>query len=323
MLLQRRNGLIILWVGFLGLGGCAPEYNQERGLSLQQSGPSSRFADGSRLLGTSSSTHDTLHSAALGPLANERVLEEVRESASGANAPSYSVPSRPRAPFVVIPGLPTTTVVGHEPEVFLTSTPSPSASWNTSGSGNRDLSTDSGFYADPQIAASRSHIVVTERSSFGSYTRQGTQLQHVNGYTFFGSLVPSGSTGLELRTVFDRYRNRFWIIGTVKNSTTPGNQVLLTAVSGSEDPRGTWCKYAWPGPAPGYMGQIDYPSLAISADAVMVTYNAGGTWMMRFLPADQMSTCTPSNMLTGYWAWWGLQNADGSAAGLLQPAASF
>src|SRR5262249_21665549 len=144
-----------------------------------------------------------------------------------------------------------------------------SANWSTSGLGAQDLSKDSGYWADAQIAASESHVVVTQRASIGYFTKEGTQLVHTNGNTLFSGLLPAHPDGavFDLRPGWDRYRSRIWIVGLV-NSKTAGAGLLLVAVSKTEDPRDGFYTYSFHGPAPGFSGNVDYPSVGVSADAL-------------------------------------------------------
>ena len=199
-----------------------------------------------------------------------------------------------------------------------TTTPAPTANWSSSGSGDQDLSRDSGFWGDAQVAGSTSHVVVTQRASLGFFTRQGTQLAHVSGASFFAGGLPSGATGVfDLWTIFDRYRKRFWILG-MADSEPPGNGLLLIAVSKTENPTDGWFRYNWNGQVPGATGRIGFPNIAISADAFMVANDGGAGSIWRFFPADQMASGAAN--LTGFAAYWNIRNQDGSAVEFVQPA---
>src|SRR5207245_666012 len=75
----------------------------------------------------------------------------------------------------------------HQAVVPGTATPAPTANWNSSP-GATDPSTLSGFWADPQVAASSSHVIITMRAALAFYTRQGTFLSNQDANSFF-SLV--------------------------------------------------------------------------------------------------------------------------------------
>jgi hypothetical protein len=198
-----------------------------------------------------------------------------------------------------------------------TTTPAPTANWNSSP-GSTDPSTLSGFWADPQVAASSSHVIITMRAALAFYTRQGTFISNQNANTFFSGLLPSGSTGVfDLRCLFDEYRHRFWVIGLV-NSTTANQGRLLIAVSVSEDPKQGFFMYFHPQPtgtgAP--TGGVDYTTIGISADTLYSSYLVNGRGILHVDPADQMAQ--GSSSITGAWVWWDLKNPDGTFLGLIQ-----
>jgi hypothetical protein len=202
-----------------------------------------------------------------------------------------------------------------------TTTPSPTASWNSSP-GTTDLSASSGFWADPQVAASSSHVIVTMRAALGFYTRQGTFISSQTADNLFAGMLPAGSQGaFDLRCLYDEYRRRFWVAALV-NSTTSGQARLLVAVSRTEDPRQGFFRY-WFGQPSGTgapTGSLDYPSIGIGADTFYMSENVGSRAVLHVFPADQMAQGVAGGSLTGTWVWWDLRNPDGTFVGLIQPA---
>jgi len=198
-----------------------------------------------------------------------------------------------------------------------TATPAANGSWDSSPSSSQDLSTDSGFWSDQQISVSGSHVVITQRASIGFFTRQGQQLQHTTGDAFFAGVAPSGSRVFDLRTVFDEFRNRFVIVG-MANSPTAGDSRTLIAVSQTQDPRKGWCVYWVGGPDP--RQNYDYPLVAVSPTAYILTYNGNGLNILQMLPAAAVSSC--SSNLTGMWTFWNptLKTGDNNPPGLIAPA---
>ena len=216
------------------------------------------------------------------------------------------------------------TSVGQVQEALLpgTTSPAPTLVFNSSpSSGAQDLSTDSGYWADQQIAASSTHLVVTQRASIGFFTRGGTQLTHTNGNSFFSGLTPPGSTGVfDLRVQWDRWRSRFVMVG-LANSNPVGNSRVLIAVSTSSNPNDPWCRYTTGAGFGGVANQgADYPMLGIGRSALMITYTVNGSNSIRIFPAQQMADCVAFGSLTGTWGFTGLTVGDGSSPGLIAPA---
>lgn len=138
---------------------------------------------------------------------------------------------------------------------------------------------------DPQIAASRTHVIVTTSGQIAFYGRGGKLLEPVPGAgpfpnpvrskDFFKPLMASMTASLNLpdgvdptvfgldafydtRVIFDAYRDRFWLVaeavnlnskkkGVANTSAQRGSRrtKMMVAVSISEDPRDGFHYYWW------------------------------------------------------------------------------
>jgi hypothetical protein len=175
-------------------------------------------------------------------------------------------------------------------------TPLPTTSWQT------DPSVGGGV-VDPQIAASRTHLVITLGTRILFYDKSGELVTKdkegeaitnpIRTMSFFAPLIapmngllnlPPGLTVAEYgintiydaRLVFDEYRNRFWIGALARNKKGDNarRSFFVAAVSSTDDPRDDWLLYFWPTiindgtcpPDPGcpYERGSDYPALGIS-----------------------------------------------------------
>ena len=196
------------------------------------------------------------------------------------------------------------------------------------------------FPADPQIAVSRTHVVVTTNDSLAVYDKTG-QLQQVLGpQPFFLNPALSLPAGIDMtfdvRAIFDAYRNRFWIGAIAFNSAHQNDQSRLTkfiaAVSRTENPADGWFLYWWDAVAhdgvpndpvfqPGDAG--DFPSLGIDNTAIYQTNAVNDNlsqqrryWHVVFFPADALANGQTANG----WQYWDLTNPNGQVTGeVIQP----
>jgi hypothetical protein len=94
----------------------------------------------------------------------------------------------------------------------LEQTPQAAVSWQASG----DLSAYAGFPGDPQISVSTTHVVVTARAVIAFYEKSGNLIRVITAADFFRGLNLDSQFGIQyyydLRTIFDPFRMRFWII---------------------------------------------------------------------------------------------------------------
>jgi hypothetical protein len=157
-----------------------------------------------------------------------------------------------------------------------------------------DDASNTGFYQippDANGAAGLNHVVNVVNSTIQWYTKAGslqnTQRLGKNGSTAVGSLFAAQNplTGtFDPRVVYDQYNGRFVVIADEMTNTADGDPAntsrLLIAVSDDSDPNGTWfttainTKVTIPNnPFPSVDTWMDYPTLAIDANAIYVTGN--------------------------------------------------
>ncbi len=215
--------------------------------------------------------------------------------------------------------------------------PAPTISWQATGLGGGV----DGYPADPQIAVSTSHVVVTTRAYVGYYDKAGKELQALSTKSFFSGLLPSSFNFFDTRAIFDSIRKRF-IVGALTYNTTSCLQscagdvqsYIAIGVSKTEDPtKGWWLYYlnaVNTGRATYQSGdQSDYPSLGVDKDAIYITNKVcnggaplGGTgctfryWHVYWANATQMSIGAPgSSLIGGDYLYFPPANAPG----LVQP----
>jgi hypothetical protein len=135
-----------------------------------------------------------------------------------------------------------------------------------------------GHPADAQLSVSTTHACVTARAMVGCYTKGGRAVRidpsasaEVWGSTFFAGLLTTGEDVFDMRTLYDHFRQRFWIVGL----STSSNRVLI-AISRTTDPRGGWYKWWIPAtdsraPNHGSAQRIDYPTIGIDSKAFYVS----------------------------------------------------
>ena len=219
-----------------------------------------------------------------------------------------------------------------ESSVELSQSPIPVASWPASGSGECvSLSNCAGFPADPQIAVSATHVVVTARAVIAFYDKAGQLLQPpLTCASFFsplGLFNPPYNIDyfFDARAIFDSYRGRFWIAALGSQGGTAGATKLLVGVSGSEDPTMGWYLYWWDAiAAPVFQigDSADYPILGVDPVAFYqtnaVNNNGFRYWRVVFFPAADMANGLPGPSIQG-WQFWGWPNPDGSQVSRIQP----
>jgi hypothetical protein len=241
--------------------------------------------------------------------------------------------------------------------------------------------------SDPQIAAGPSYLLTTMRDEITFLDKNGNVVsKDKNGkpfkagqtqtIDFFGKLtddinahlnLPAGftvgqgygiDTYYDARSIYDSYRQRYWIVALAINNKTPCarqkdgkpsdwqcNPLLsgarrakvVVGVSSTSDPRDNWSLYWWDAtPHDGQCGLdpmclvtehgADYPSLGISEKYLLVEHGAGSKIdsyrYVSIAPADALAngaSCNNCNF-TGGWAYWHIKNPNGSYVNLLQPA---
>ncbi len=213
--------------------------------------------------------------------------------------------------------------------------PQASVSWKAAGVG-RGVGA---FPADPQIAVSSSHVVITARAVIGYYDRLGTNLQILSPNNFYSGLNLQTTQGVDtyfdLRAIYDPHRQRF-VIGSLAynssacNPTCVGDvhSLLVIGISKTQDPTQGWWLYWFyavdrgAGYQPG--DQSDYPILGVDKDAIYATNKVcngglargdGGCsykyWHILWRNATQMANGAGGSSLTG-----------GDQYGLTYPATS-
>lgn len=131
---------------------------------------------------------------------------------------------------------------------------------------------------DPIIAAGPQHVIVAVNSSFGIFTKAGTQLFRFSAVSWF-SLQLNGLSSHSLfvydpQVAYDHFRGR-WILVYVANDAASQSWILLS-VSSSSDPTAGWRSWALPGDANGTdpVGNFaDRPSLGFDEAAIYVATN--------------------------------------------------
>jgi hypothetical protein len=211
--------------------------------------------------------------------------------------------------------------------------PAPAVQWKASGLYKY------GYPGDPQIAASSTHIVVTNRRGISFYDKSGALLQTIKQNDFFPPVVGQVDQTYpvdrynDLRTIFDPFRKRFWIVGLgIHNDykNIPKEQrpsVVAAAVSLDENPQNGFHVYWWPGVAntkdTGAVGGLpDYAIVGVDQTAIYVTHKVSDDkayWRVAFFPAGPMASGQPGSQIHG-WQFWDLKDPDGSGAFTIQPA---
>jgi hypothetical protein len=212
-------------------------------------------------------------------------------------------------------------------DLGLLQTPPPSISWPG------PKSRTGIFPADPQISVSNTHVVITTNDTLAFYDKTGQLLQSFYPWIFFNPLnlntLPLNiDTYFDVRTIFDAFRNRFWLGALAYNSAHGNDANRLTkfavGVSTTENPLDGWYLYWWDAVAhdgvpndpvfqPGDSG--DFPSLGIDSFGIYQTNAVNNElshqrryWHVVFFPAGPLA----NGQTAGGWQYWGLTNPDGA-----------
>jgi len=215
-----------------------------------------------------------------------------------------------------------------------TTTPTPTFSFST------PTTLRGGHPADAHLSVGFTHVCVTARERLGCYTKGGRAVQihssstsDLRAETFFSSVITSSDGIFDLRTLYDHFRNRFWIAGL----TTSSNRVVI-AVSKSDNPRNGWNIYWIPGtdsraPNNGTSQGIDYPIIGIDSKAFYVgdfvdsVHDCNGDGvvsageecfaydLVNLRDAQQMADGLPGGSINS-WVFWDLTLPDGNLAGI-------
>jgi hypothetical protein len=205
--------------------------------------------------------------------------------------------------------------------------------------------------ADTGIAVSHTVVLVTTRSTIAYYDKSGRSLGQVSTPAFFSPLGLGSQkidTYFDTRSIYDAYRNRFWVAALAWNSESydftkkPEEQdpaVLkkrrnrcVMAVSKTGDPRDGWYLYAWnstPGDGqPGLNGfqagdSADYPLLGVDSFGIyqsnivanVVPGVSHRTAQVTFFPAAKLA----AGQFASGWMFYDLKNPDNTPVSLIQP----
>ncbi len=223
----------------------------------------------------------------------------------------------------------------HVPRVGsgLPQSPVLTTSWKAS------ISVHGGHPADAQVAASRTHVIVTDRQKMAFFSKAGTKVKEPDPVDFFAplrlveqGLTTPGRAVNDLRVLFDGYRNRFWIVGSTGNSTIdPVRGIYTIAVSTSENPLDPWCLYwtdavaEWNVPNSAVYKKNDagdYPLVGIDPKLFHLTSSVAGEggyryWRVAFFPADDLASCRPGPI--NGWQFWDLKDPNGKPTHIIQP----
>ncbi len=178
-----------------------------------------------------------------------------------------------------------------------------------------------GHPSDANISAGRSAVCVTARAALACYTKGGRiLLAPTTAATFFSGFGFSGI--FDLRTIYDHYRDRFWVVGITNWGNSATEDKLVIAVSKTGDPRDGFYQY-WTnayGPVAASGNNADYPLIAVDSTAVYITntvdYPNGSGGTTRYshavlYRASQMAAGMSGSELDG-WRFWNLTNPDGN-----------
>ncbi len=221
--------------------------------------------------------------------------------------------------------------------------PLASPSWRAAGVGQAA----GGFPADPQIAVSSTHVVITARAIIGYYTKAGTKLQTLSASSFFSPMNLLASQGVnayfDLRAIYDPHRGRFIIGALAYNSTACSptctgdvHSLFVVGISKTQDPTAGWWLYWFyaVNKGAGYQAgdQSDYPILGVDKDAIFGTNKVcnggaarGGTgcsyryWHILWRNATQMSNGVGGGSLTGGDQYGLTYPSTSIQVGLIQP----
>jgi hypothetical protein len=203
------------------------------------------------------------------------------------------------------------------------------------------LSSYSGYPADPQIGVSTTHIVITARAVIAFYDKTGELLgSPISTPTFFSPLNLQSEFNIDhyydTRAIFDSYRNRFWICALCYDYSHKDDigrrELVVTAVSKTENPNDGWYLYWWDAVAhygisrdPVFQSGdcADYPILGVDNKCIYQTNRVNNNqtnifryWRVVLFPANDLASGSAANG----WQFWDLTDPNGEPAYMIQPA---
>ena len=185
-----------------------------------------------------------------------------------------------------------------------------------------------GQASDSQLSVSTTHVIVTARDALAFYTKSGLKVWGVTeGKAFFtaNGIPDNGSSWgiFDMRTVYDAYRQRFFITGLYESPT--GSQ-LVVAISKTTDPTQGFWTFAFDDPYHGAPNWVsgdsgDYDVIGVGPTVYLAAANWGGSSgfkgvvLYMFDAAAMASGNSPS-----WWVFYNWTNPDGSLPYIIQPA---
>ncbi|GAB3002869.1 hypothetical protein [Saccharothrix stipae] len=260
-----------------------------------------------------------------GTAASAEVLDAFGTRPADVAGVATDDPEHPHPPVTSPAGDGSPAEVGQVGPAGLPQTPAASLSWTAAFVAK-------GSPSDAQISVSETHVVTTIVNRIAFRHRDGTLLKEMSpAQEFFAplklvesGLACEGREVTDLRTIYDSYRKRFWIVGGTGNTgakcpNVPPEKVrgiIVVAVSKTSNPLDGWHLYWWDAVAgpPAYQpgDGADYPCIGIDAKCFYQTNSvAGRYWRVTVWPADQMAAGVPASQVAG-WQFWDLENPDGS-----------
>jgi len=191
-----------------------------------------------------------------------------------------------------------------------------------------------GQAADAQLSVSTTHVIVTARDSIAFYTKSGLKVFGVaEGKSFFTSngipdLGPSWGI-FDMRTVYDSYRDRFFISGLYQGDDGSGNtgSELVIAISKSTDPTAGFWTYYFDDPFHGATGwqagdTADYDALGVGPTVYLATANWNSSSGSKGAQAMMFDANAMANGQANPWWWifWNWTDANGANLYVIQPA---
>ena len=183
--------------------------------------------------------------------------------------------------------------------------------------------------SDAQISVSTTHVVVTARDALAFYSKSGLKVWGVvDGKSFFTSSgIPDlGSNWgvFDMRTVYDSYRQRFFITGIYSGGSA--GYYLVVAVSKSTDPtQGFWMYYfsdpydGAPNWQPG--DSADYDTIGVGPTVYLASANWSGSSGFKGSVIYMFdATAMANGSSPGWWVFYNWTNPDGSLPYAVQPA---
>jgi hypothetical protein len=182
---------------------------------------------------------------------------------------------------------------------------------------------------DCQIAVSENHVLVAVNAHFQLFDKKAKPLPtwFQKPAILFGQALPKGAFLFDPRVVFDHYARR-WIALFAATRQMPKGAWLMLAVSQTDNPTEGWWTYALDSTQHGDKPSEtwgDYPALGFDAQAVYITTNQFA-WGKGFAES-KLRILNKAEILAGkpaqWFDYWGLKNADMSAAFTVQPCVHY